>query len=98
MSAIKFVLRDRLHVLRVGDDAVARIDVHGGDAARCEGSGDHRAGEALAVGGNDVGGARRHFANGGEAAQQLVKRVEVLVDETQSSARVCAGGIRSPAA
>ena len=62
-----------------------------------ESRGDHGAGKALSVGGDDVGGTRRHFTHRREAAQQLVERVEVFVDE-RGHRRQLAAGISSPAA
>ena len=85
------VLRDRFRVLRVGDDAVAGIDVCCADAACDKRGGNHGAGKALAVGGDDVCSTRRDFADGCEAAQQLIQRVEVLVDERGHRRELCRG-------
>ncbi len=45
-----------------------------------EGGGDHDAGKALAEADDVVGGARGEFADGGDAAEQVVEGVEVVVD------------------
>ena len=70
-------MRDRLHVGAVGDQHVARVDVGAVESAGGEGGGDDLAGEHFAEGGDVVGGARRDFADGGDAAQEFVERFEV---------------------
>ena len=72
-----FVLRDRLHVVAVGDENFAGVDVDSVQAARGEGGGDDFAGKHFAEGGDVVGGARRDFADGGNAAQEFVERFEI---------------------
>ena len=74
-------MRNGLLELRVGDDDLAGVDVGGVDAALAEGGGDDAAGDALAVADDEVGDARGEFEDGGQAAQNLVERVELLVDE-----------------
>ncbi len=72
-----FELRNRLHVGVVGDQHVARVDVHSVESAGGEGGGDDFAGEHFAEGGDMVGGAGSDFADGGNAAQEFVERFEV---------------------
>ena len=72
--------RRGLGVAVVGDDDVARIDVHGVHAEVAEGEGDDVAGEALAVAGDGVDGARREFAEDGEAFDEFGEFLEVLVE------------------
>ena len=85
--------------MRVGDDDFARVDVGGIDAALAKGGGDNAAGEALAVADDKIGDARRELENGGEAAQDFVERVELLLDQIaeRSGVRRClderAGGV-----
>ena len=75
------VLRNGLLELRVGDDDLARVHVGGVDAQLAEGGGDDAAGDALAVADDQVADARSEFEDGREAAQNLIERVEFLVDE-----------------
>ena len=75
-----FVLRDGLHVAAVGDEDVAGVDVNSVQTAGGEGGGDDLAGEHFSEGGDMVGGARRDFADGGDAAQQFVERLEVAAE------------------
>ena len=70
------ILGNGLAVLGVGDDALARVDVDGGEAAVGEGIGDHAAGDALAVGDDHVGDARGELADGGEAAEDFFEGIE----------------------
>ena len=72
-----FVLRDRLHVVAVGDQDVAGVDVDSVESARGKSGGDDFAGEHFAEGGDVVGGAGSDFADGGDAAQEFVERLEV---------------------
>ena len=64
----------------VGEDDGARVDVRDGQRLLGEGRGDDDRREALAEADDVVGGARRELADGGDAAQQVVERVEVVVD------------------
>ena len=66
---------------RVGDDDVARIHVRRVDALLAKGRRHNAAGDALAVAHDQVGDARRELENRRQAAQNLVQRVELLVDE-----------------
>ncbi len=69
-----------LAVVGVGDDAGAGIDVGALEAGFEEGGGDHAGGHAFAEADDEVVGARGEFADGGDAAQQVVERVELLVE------------------
>ena len=60
---------------------VARIDVLGRHAEVAEAEGDDVAGEAFAVAGDGVDGARREFAEHGEPFDQFGELLEMLVEE-----------------
>ncbi len=75
------VLRYGLLKLRVGEDDIARVDVSGVDASFAEGSGNDAAGEALSVTDNEIGDARGEFENRGQAAQNFVEGIELLINE-----------------
>ena len=70
---------------------VARIDVRALQAALLERRGDHAARKALAEADDQIVGARRQFADCGNAAQQIVQRIELLVEW-----RAAAAAKRSP--
>src|SRR5260370_22458055 len=61
----------------IGNDAGARIHQSGVDAACREKGSDDLAGKALAKREERIGAARSNFAYRGNAAQQLIQRVEV---------------------
>ena len=65
------------HVGAVGHDALPRVDQHAVNASRSECCGHNLAREHFAESGDVVGGARRQFADGRDAAQQFVQRFEV---------------------
>ncbi len=74
--------------LGVGNDDVARVEVSGLNAALKECGGDDAAGDALAVADHQVGDARRQFEDCCETAQDLVERVELLLDQIAERCRV----------
>src|SRR6185312_2343651 len=71
-----------LGVAIVGDDDGAGIDVNGGHAVVFEGERDDVAGEALAVAGDGVDGARGELAENGEAFDQFGHLLELVVKDT----------------
>ena len=73
-------LRGGLAVVGVGDDAATGVDVRAGEADFVEGVGHHAAGHALAEADDEVVGARRELADGGDAAQEVVKGVKLAVE------------------
>jgi hypothetical protein len=86
------VLRDGLLELRIGDDDLARVGVGGVDAQFAEGRGDDSAGEQLAVADDQVGDARREFAQRRQSAQNLIERIELLVNLFDQGGGVCDQG------
>jgi len=74
------VLGNGLLELRIGDDDLACVRVNGGDAHLTEGGGNDAAGEDLAIARDEVGDARGEFMESRQAAQDLIERVELLVD------------------
>ena len=70
-----------LRVALVGDHDLARIQVLGLHAEMAEGQGDDVAGEAFAVAGNGVDGARRQLAQHGQAFHQFGELLEMLVEK-----------------
>ncbi len=73
--------RRGLGVAAIGDDDVARIDMLGGHAEVVEGERDDVAREALAVARDGVDGARRQFAQHGEAFDEFGEFLEMVVEE-----------------
>ena len=92
-------IRRGLGVALVGDDDVARIEMHGVHAEMAEGQRDDVAGEALAVAGNGVDGARRQFAEHGQSLDQLGEFLEMLVERAVEFGAVARaappGGLRA---
>ena len=84
-----------LLVVVVGEDDVAGVDVDGVHAELGEGGGDHDGAEAFAEADDVVFGARGEFADGADAAEEIVERVEVMVDgELDGLEAVFAGRVR----
>ena len=71
-----------LRMALVGDDDVARIQVHGRHAEMAEGLGDYVAREPLAVARNGVHRARGEFAQHGQSFHELGELLEVFVEKT----------------
>ena len=70
-----------LRVAFVGDDDLARIQVHGGDAEMAKGVGDHEAREAFAVARNGVHRARGELAQHRQAFHQFGELLEMFVEK-----------------
>src|ERR1035441_6077149 len=98
-AGIRFLeLRDCLHVVAVGDQNFAGVDVGSVQSSRGERGRDDFAGKHFAEGGDVVGGAGSDFADGGNAAQQFVERFEVRAQfgmefREECGAQQFAGGV-----
>ncbi len=66
-------------MLGVGHNAGAGVDVDTIETALPVKFGDQAAGEPLAVGRNQVGGARREFLHGGQSTQQVIEGLKLLI-------------------
>ena len=84
-----------LAVVVVGEDDGAGVDVGAGDVLLREGCGDEDGGEALAEADYVVGGAGREFAYGGDAAEEVVEGVEVVMDVELERGEAVAVGFES---
>src|SRR6185437_11882691 len=72
--------------ITVGENAISGIDVHGRQLTLRKSRRDHAGRYALSKRCYQIGGSRRQFANGRNAAQQLIQSIEL---EFQFGMKLC---------
>ncbi len=81
------LLRNRLAMVIVGNNAEPRVEVRTLKPVQNEGSRDDLAAEPFTEADHKVGRTRRQFADGADAAQQVVQRVEVVLNGAEQRAQ-----------